>query len=239
MPDTMPMNLTQEQSLLEQSVSRLGGMCEAQLINVAKALESRDADLARTVIAEDESIDALRENIEDQAVSIIARRAPAPFVLRGLVGAMRIAGHLERIGDHSKNIGKRITAIEYDTGNASLVKSVAVMADLALLQLKTVLNSYGQKNDALALEVWRQDEKIDSLYTSIFRELLTYMMEDPRKISFCTHLLFCAKNIERIGDHCTNIAESVHYILKADKFPQDRPKGDTTSFSNVPLPGDK
>ena len=144
--------------------------------------------------------------------------------LRNLIGAMRIAGDLERIGDMSKNIGKRIVSFDEQAWLSPMTKSLGIMGDMALMQLKSVLDSYSQRDAALALKVWTRDEDIDRQYNSLFRELLTYMMEDPRTIAYGAHLLFCTKNIERIGDHRTNIAEFVAYIVSGQSIVDGRPK---------------
>jgi phosphate transport system protein len=155
--------------------------------------------------------------------------------LREIVGALRLSNDLERIGDLAKNIAKRVVALEGEFRPHQVIRGVEHMTELVLGQLKLVLDSYVRRDVAMALEVWRRDEEIDGVYNSLFRELLTYMMEDPRNITFCTHLLFCAKNIERMGDHATNIAESVHYIVEGHALADERPKGDTTSFATAPM----
>jgi phosphate transport system protein len=223
----------QEQLTLEQTMLKMGGLCEAQLTDAITALETFDRDVAARVIANDPAIDRLEHDIEHQVTDIIAKRAPVPLVLRGIMGAMRIAGDLERIGDLAKNIAKRLTTLDAVAGQPKLVKGISRMADIAIAQLKTVLDAYSQGNVELAKSVWRRDEELDNLYNSVFRELLTYMMEDPRTISYCTHLLFCAKNIERIGDHCTNIAEIVTYIVTGVELGDGRPKGDHTSETSI------
>jgi phosphate transport system protein len=149
--------------------------------------------------------------------------------LRDIVGALRVSNDLERIGDLAKNIGKRVVALNGEFRPTQVIRGVEHMTDLVLEQLKRVLDAYARRDVAMAMEVWRGDEEVDAVNNSLFRELLTYMMEDPRNITFCTHLLFCAKNIERMGDHATNIAESVHYMIQGRAIADERPKGDTTS----------
>jgi phosphate transport system protein len=151
--------------------------------------------------------------------------------LREVVGTMRLASDLERIGDLAKNIAKRVLALNGEFPPPKLIRGVGHMSDMLLGQLKQVLNAYARRDIAEAMAVWRADEEIDAVCTSVFRELLTYMMEEPRNISFCIHLLFCAKNIERMGDHATNIAETVHYIIHGKPLTDQRPKGDTTGFA--------
>jgi len=155
---------------------------------------------------------------------------------REIVSALGLANDLERIGDLAKNIAKRVIALNAEFPPPKLIRGVEHMADLVLTQLKAVLDAYAQRDLTKALAVWRGDEEIDAMTTSVFRELLTYMMEDPRNITFCIHLLFCAKNIERMGDHATNIAETVYYICEGRALTDERPKGDSTSSTTVPFP---
>jgi phosphate transport system protein len=146
--------------------------------------------------------------------------------LREIIGAIRISADLERVGDLGKNIAKRVAAAGQTRQPAKLFRGIEALAELALTQLKDVLDAYGSRAIERIAAVRDRDEEIDAKYTSLFRELLTYMMEDPRNITACTHLLFCAKNIERIGDHATNIAETVHYIVTGSQLPAERPKED-------------
>ena len=164
------------------------------------------------------------------AIHMIAKRQPLASDLREIVGALRISIDLERIGDFAKNISKRVVALSDDSYPNDLMRRVEQMANLALVQLKSVLDSYAQRDVAKAIAVWKGDEEIDAMYTSLFRELLTYMMEEPRNITFSTHLLFCAKNIERIGDHATNIAETIYFMVEGVALKEERPKSDKTSF---------
>ena len=200
------------------------------LADAGSALVGRDAALAQTVIAADGRLDLLLRNIEERAILTIARRAPLAVDLREIISAFRIAADLERIGDLAKNISKRVMAVSSGFHPQQIVTGLQHMSDMALAQLKDVLDAYAQQDVEAALDVWRRDDAIDALHNSLFRELLTYMMEDPRNITFCTHLLFCAKNIERIGDHTTNIAETVHYLVTGQNLGGERPKGDRTSM---------
>ncbi len=211
---------------LDSKILRMGGLAEQQLASALSAIAHADPEQARQAITSDAAIDAMQREIEDLAVHIIVRRQPVAVDLRNVVGAMRIAGDLERIGDMSKNIGKRIASFDENAWLSPMTKSLGIMGDMALIQLKSVLDSYSQRDAALALEVWTRDEEIDRQYNSLFRELLTYMMEDPRTIAHGAHLLFCAKNIERIGDHCTNIAEAVSYMVSGQSVVDSRPKHD-------------
>ena len=221
---------------LARMVAEMGGLSEKQIADAVDALAKRDARLAQRVVAVDPTIDTLQREIEERAILTIARRQPMAVDLREVVAALRVANDLERIGDLAKNIGKRVSALEGDFYPSKLLRGVEHMASLVLGQLKHVLDAYASRDIPGALAVWKGDEEIDSMCTSLFRELLTYMMEDPRNITFCIHLMFCAKNIERMGDHATNIAETVYYIAEGRALPDERPKGDSTSSTTVPFP---
>jgi phosphate transport system protein len=218
---------------LARMIAEMGGLAEKQVADAIDALARRDTALAQRVTAGDASIDNLQRDIEDKAVLTIARRQPMASDLRQVVGTMRLASDLERIGDLAKNIAKRVLALNGEFPPPKLIRGVEHMSDMLLGQLKQVLNAFARRDIAEAMAVWRADEEIDAVCTSVFRELLTYMMEDPRNISFCIHLLFCAKNIERMGDHATNIAETVHYIVQGKPLTDQRPKGDTTGFATM------
>ena len=215
---------------LDRMVAEMGGLAEQQIAESVAALTKRDLERARRVIAADERIDALQSEIEEKSVLTIARRQPMAVDLREVVSALRVANDLERIGDLAKNIGKRV-ALTGDFHPVKLIRGVEHMAALVLAQLKEVLDAYSAHDLDKALAVWRGDEEVDALCTSLFRELITYMMEDPRNITFCIHLMFCAKNIERMGDHATNIAETVHYLIEGRPITDQRPKGDTTTIA--------
>ncbi len=214
---------------LTQKIAQMGGFAEQSVADAVRALSKRDLELAKKVMASDVRIDALQKEVEDLAIHIIAKRQPVADDLRLVVAAMRIASDLERIGDLAKNIAKRAVAINADIPIKSVITGVDHLCTLALQQVKDAIDSYLHKQPATAQNVWGQDSGVDVLYTSIFRELLTYMMEDPRNITHCTHLLFTAKNLERIGDHATNIAETAFYMATGDVLPDARPKGDTTA----------
>ncbi|HLH97568.1 MAG TPA: phosphate signaling complex protein PhoU [Xanthobacteraceae bacterium] len=214
---------------LARLVAEMGGLAEKQIADSVDALAKRDIDRAARVVAADAGIDALQREIEEKAVLTIARRQPMAVDLREIVAALRIANDLERIGDLAKNIGKRVAAITGEFHPQKLLRGVQHMSSLVLAQLKQVLDSYAGHDLSKALAVWKGDEEVDAICTSLFRELLTYMMEDPRNITFCIHLMFCAKNIERMGDHATNIAETVYFMIEGRAISDQRPKGDTTS----------
>lgn len=211
---------------LGHKIAEMGGMTEEMLSNAIQSLVKGDIALAQQVVGADQKLDMLEREIEEKAILTIARRQPMADDLRAVVSAIRIAGDLERIGDLAKNIAKRVVAINGQFAPQKIVGGVTHIADLASDRLSRVLNAYAQRNDKVALEIWNDDDEIDDLYNSLFRELLTYMMEDPRNIGFCAHLLFSAKNIERIGDHATNIAENVHYMVTGDTFKTERNKPD-------------
>jgi len=221
---------------LSRKVAEMGGLAERQIADAVDALSRRDTTLAQRVMATDPQIDALQREIEEKSILIIARRQPMAVDLREIVGALRISNDLERIGDLAKNIGKRVVVLDGEFRPHQVIRGVEHMTDLVLGQLKQVLDAYARRDVAKAIEVWRGDEEIDAVNNSLFRELLTYMMEDPRNITFCTHLLFCAKNIERMGDHATNIAETIYYMVEGQTLPDERPKGDNTSTTHVPFP---
>jgi phosphate transport system protein len=212
---------------ISRMVAEMGGLAEKQIADSIDALAKRDAERAKRVVAADVAIDALQRDIEEKTILTIARRQPMAVDLREIVGALRVANDLERIGDLAKNIGKRVEALAGDFHPQKLMRGVEHMAAMVLGQLKEVLDSYASHDLDRALAVWNGDEEIDAMCTSLFRELLTYMMEDPRNITFCIHLLFCAKNIERMGDHATNIAETVYYMVEGRALADERPKGDT------------
>jgi phosphate transport system protein len=218
---------------LTRMVAEMGGLAEKQIADSVDALVRRDADRAQQIAAADPSIDALQHEIEDKAVLTIARRQPMAVDLREIVGALRVSNDLERIGDLAKNIAKRVMALDGEFHPTKLIRGVEHMGALVLAQLKEVLDAYAGHDLKKALAVWGGDEEIDAMCTSLFRELLTYMMEDPRNITFCIHLMFCAKNIERMGDHATNIAETVYYMIEGHAIADQRPKGDTTSFATL------
>lgn len=219
----------EELALLDKKIAQMGGLAEHILGQAFDALERRDPRLAEQVVKSDRHIDELERDIEEQVISMIARRQPLADDLRHVMAALRITGDLERIGDLAKNIAKRALAIADESHPKPLMTGLRHMVELALSQLKEVLDAYAARDAERALSVWRSDESIDSMYNSLFRELLTYMMEDPRSIGLSTHLLFGAKNIERVGDHTTNIAETIHFFVRGVMISDDRPKGDDTS----------
>jgi phosphate transport system protein len=216
----------------------MGGLAEAQLQSAIEALVRRDGDLAAQVVQSDGRIDELEHQITSLTVRMLALRQPMAQDLREVVAALKISSDIERIGDYAANVAKRAIALSH-TPPIQPANGIPRMARLAQQIIKDVLDAYIEHDADKALEVWQRDEEVDEMYTSLFRELLTYMMEDPRNISPCTHLLFIAKNIERIGDHATNVAETIHFLVLGRPIEALRPKGDNTSFSVVepPEPG--
>ena len=232
MPDHTVKSYDDDLMEIGRKIAEMGGIAETMLSNSIDALVKGDTVLAQRVIATDPRLDALEREVEEKATLTIAKRQPMAIDLRAIVSAIRIASDLERIGDLAKNVGKRVVAIDGQFAPQKIVGGVIHISDLALDRMKRVLDAYAQRDDLAAMEVWRHDEEIDNLYNSLFRELLTYMMEDPRNIGFCAHLLFCAKNIERIGDHATNIAETIHYLITGEAMSFDRPRA---SDAIIPL----
>ncbi len=229
-------SFTEQLELLATGVAQMGGLAEAQFANAIEAIAKRDTKLAEIAIGSDERVDRIQQTIEEQALKVLALRQPMAVDLRTTLAALKIANELERIGDLAKNIGKRALVLNREPP-IKLAQSLARMGRQSLAQLKSVLDAYSARNADAAKAVWRQDEEIDELYNSLFRELLTYMMEDPRTISLCTHLLFIAKNIERAGDHATNIAETVYHMVTGTYLRVDRPKADLTSTTPIHDPG--
>ncbi len=224
----------EELKFLSKRIAAMGGHAERMVEQAVAALVNADHGLAQKVIQDDLVLDEGQREIDDKAIVIIAKRQPMATDLREIVGAIRISADIERVGDLGKNVAKRVAAVDGRQPN-SLFRGLEALANLALTQLKEVLDVYASRSVETIGFVRDRDDQIDAMYTSLFRELLTYMMEDPRNITPCTHLLFCAKNIERIGDHATNIAETIYYIVTGDQMPADRPKGDKTD--KVVLPG--
>ncbi len=223
----------EELQYLVRRISEMGGVAERMVEQSVHSLVNSDLSLSQKVISDDLLVDEAERQIDEKAVLIIARRQPMASDLRDIIGSIRIAADLERIGDMAKNIAKRVIAVEGLGQPKKLVRGLEHLTELALNQLKDVLDAYSNRSPEAATIVRERDEEIDAIYTSLFRELLTYMMEDPRNITACTHLLFCAKNIERIGDHATNIAESIYYMTTGTQPDTERPKDDATASVSV------
>ncbi|AWC25545.1 MULTISPECIES: phosphate signaling complex protein PhoU [Aminobacter] len=216
----------EELQFLARKIAAMGGQAERMVDQAINALVNADHTLAQKVVQDDLLLDEAEREIDDKAILVIARRQPMATDLREIIGAIRISADLERVGDLGKNIAKRVAAVAEGRQPNSLFRGLEALAELALTQLKDVLDVYASRSVERIGIVRDRDEQIDAMYTSLFRELLTYMMEDPRNITPCTHLLFVAKNIERIGDHATNIAETIYYIVTGEQMPPERPKED-------------
>ncbi|MBP7648329.1 MAG: phosphate signaling complex protein PhoU [Phenylobacterium sp.] len=216
-----------ELNTLTAECARMGGLAEAQVGDSIEAVVKRDQALAEAIVGRDERLDVLEADIERKAIRLIALRQPMANDLRKTVAAMKIAMNLERCGDLAKNIAKRTLVLTEAEPLTPLTRSIERMGKLVLGRLKDVLDAYTASDLDRALAVWSRDDEVDEHYNSLFRELLTYMMADPRTITACAHMLFVAKNLERIGDHATNIAEIIHYeITGAETIGSARPKTD-------------
>ncbi|MGR6432130.1 phosphate signaling complex protein PhoU [Rhizobium sp. PAMB 3182] len=222
-----------ELKFLQRRISEMGGLAEQMVSESVQALVTGDLALAQKLISDDVVLDVGEREIGDAAVVTIARRQPVAADLREIMGSIRIAADLERVGDLAKNIGKRVIAVQGTGVPRKLARGLEHLSELASVQLKEVLDVYTSRSAEKAKSIRDRDEEIDAIHTSLFRELLTYMMEDPRNITTCTHLLFCAKNIERIGDHATNIAETIYYMTTGSQPEGERPKDDNTSTMGV------
>ena len=214
---------------LDAMVAQMGGLAEQGLAQAIDALLTRNPDLAEITLEKDRYIDRLERSVDEAAILTIARRQPVASDLRQVITAIRIAGDLERIGDLAKNIAKRAIAVAGEEHPKQLMSGFKHIGDAAMRQLKDVLDAYSQSNAEAALTVWARDEEIDAIYNSLYTELLQAMMEEPRRAALYAHLLFSAKNIERIGDHATNIAETVYYCAEGRALSDERPKADRTS----------
>jgi phosphate transport system protein len=214
-------------------IAEMGGLVEEQVVEAVEALKNRDLERGSRVVAADANVDLMQREIEQAAVEMIARRQPVANDLRQAVAILRIASELERIGDLAKNICKRICGLDGAYLPRQFMEGVMHISTLILGQLKDVLDSLASRDVAKAIQVWARDQDIDRLYTSLFRELLAQMVEDLGTVTSSVHLVFCMKNIERIGDHATNIAEAIYYMVQGRALWEERPKADLT----VTVPG--
>jgi phosphate transport system protein len=226
----------EELAHLDRLIAEMGGLAESQLADAVDAMRRRDADLARKVAKRDQRIDDLEREVDALTMRVLALRQPMAEDLRTVIAALKTSSDLERVGDYTRNIAKRTLALTQLRPIGSATQTIARMAALTQDMIKNVLDAYVGRDAALAQDVRLSDEEVDQLHTSLFRELLTYMMEDPRHITTCTHLLFIAKNVERIGDHVTNIAEHVHFMVCGEPPAPDRPKDDRSSITVVDQP---
>lgn len=233
MPKHTVKRYDEELNQMTDTILRMGGMVEQQLAKAITALITRDPELAATVIADDQPVDQLEHEIDQLVMRLLALRQPMAVDLRLITASLKISSDLERIGDYAANVAKRASALS----QVEPMRPVAViprMSQIVQGMIKDVLDAYLARDAETALAVWRRDEEVDETYNSLFRELLTYMMEDPRHITPCTHLLFIAKNIERMGDHATNVAETIFFLVTGKPLNEARPKGDTTPFATAP-----
>ena len=225
-----------ELDAITAELSRMGGITESEVADAVKAISRRDVALAQSVIARDAKLDALEKEIERKAIRLIAIRQPVADDLRRTVAAMKIASNLERCGDLAKNIAKRAVVIAEADPITPLTRSIQRMGQLVAGRLKDVLDAVSAREVDRAITVWQSDREVDEHYESLFRELLTYMMGDPRTIASCAHLLFVAKNLERIGDHATNIAEILHFQMTGVELTGARPKVSLTDVETERSP---
>jgi phosphate transport system protein len=222
----------EELGRLSKMIVEMGGLAESQLAAAIEAVAKRDSDLAAQVVEGDAKVDELEREADNLAVRLLALRQPMARDLREIFAALKIGSDLERICDYAANVAKRAIALA-QTPPIQPVYALPRMGALALALVRDVIDAYVERDADKALDVWRRDEELDEMYSSLFREFLTYMMEDPRNIGACTHILFMAKNIERIGDHATNIAEKLYYLVHGTALTEVRPKGDKSSLEVV------
>jgi len=231
-PEHLVKSFDNELKKLRLMLTEMGGIVEHQIALAAQAIVERDNAAATEAVAEDPKVDALERDIEQFVIRMLALRQPMAADLRMIVAALKITGDLERIGDYAANVAKRSIVLDQFAMPYSMA-GVAHMAHLVQEQLKSVIDALDTNDSAKAVDVWRSDRVVDDIYNAIFRELITYMMEDPRNITPCTHLLFIAKNLERIGDHATNTAETTYYAVEGETLPDTRPKGDSSAYAVV------
>jgi phosphate transport system protein len=230
MSDHIVKSYDRDLEALGRRIAEMGGVAEKMLAEAMDALSAFDVDLAHRVVSSDPRLDALQREIEENAILTIARRQPLAVDLRECIAAIRISGDIERVGDLAKNIAKRTLKIVSEARVPRAIVGLKSMHEIAAMQLKDALDAYALRDTERARAVWQNDSDLDALEDSVFRDLLTFMMEDPRNISFCTHLLFCSKNLERIGDHTTNISETVVYLVTGESMPTERPKTRVPDF---------
>jgi len=239
MPQDQPEHIVRsyEEQLrrLRDMVARMGGLAERQVHDATQALVRRDAELASEVVARDAALDTLEREIEAFCIRVLATRQPMAADLRFIVAAMKVSHDLERIGDYARNAAKRGIVLAQQPSIGSL-NGFQRMSVLVQENLKLAIDALANSDADAAQRVWASDEPVDTVYNGIFREMLTHMMEDPRNITAAIHLLFIAKNLERIGDHATNIAETVHYAVRGDSLPEDRPKADVSAYAVIRPP---
>jgi phosphate transport system protein len=219
--DHIVTSYNEELLALAQAIAEMGGQVELAVENGTRALLKLDRELADLTIIADQRIDDMQRAIDEMAVSMIARRQPMASDLRAIITAIHVASDLERVGDMAKQLARRSLKLESLNLQPTFYNGVKNMTALVLRQVKDALDAYGNREAAASVDVCNRDDEVDAMYTSLFRELLTYMLEDPRNITTCTHLLFCAKSLERVGDHATNIAERAYYLATGKQLTSD------------------
>jgi phosphate transport system protein len=232
LPQHIVRSYEQELRQLRDMLVEMGGLLENQLATATDAVTQGDSAAAAAAMEQDPAVDALERDIEQFVIRLLALRQPMAGDLRQIVASLKISSDLERIGDYSANVAKRTIVLNQFSLSFKL-GGLAHMARLVQQNLKLTIDAIGDSDAEKAVQVWRADQMVDDIYTAIFRELVTYMMEDPRNITPCTHLLFIAKNLERIGDHTTNIAETVHYAATGEILPEGRPKGESSAYAII------
>jgi phosphate transport system protein len=230
--DHMVKSFDSELRRLNATIARMGGIAESQLDTAIRSVIERDSADAITVIAGDANVDACEYEVEDLSVKILAQRQPVAVDLRVVLSAMRIASDLERVGDYAASIAKRALVLN-QSAPLRQAGAIAAMGRVASEMVHDVIDAYVAGDADKALAVWKRDEELDAMYSSLFRVLLTHMMEDPRHITAATHLLFVAKTIERVGDRSTNIAEMISFLVTGATPAAARPKRDVSSFENA------
>ena len=226
----------EELERLNATINEMGGLTESQFAKALTAVRDRDTQIAEEVIVDDARVDALDTAVQEQTVKLLALRQPMANDLRMVLSSIKVAAALERIADYAKNTAKRSIVMTQGTAPASAVSGIDRLGKLVRAALKDVLDAFADDDVSKAYDVWNRDEEIDQVYTGLFRELLTYMMEDPRTITACTHLMFMAKNIERAGDHVTNIAELVSFRSTGQNFAEARRKGSGELYATDTAP---
>lgn len=220
---------------LEIDLAQMAGLVESHLAEAITAFERRDISIAEKLIKADLRIDEMHQAIERKVIALLQKGPFDAAALREIMTHMKIAGDLERIGDLAKNVAKRTLVVSREPPPKPFA-GVARMGRASLQQIVDILNAFSRRDLAAARAVWGGDDELDELYNSVFREILLAMMEDPSRVNACTHLVFIAKNFERVGDHATNIAEAIHFLVTGSTMSQDRPKGDETSVTTVRAP---
>ena len=227
--DHIVKDFNEELSQLDNLLAEMGGLCEAQLSKAMEAMVKRDVDLASAVIEGDRRIDDLEKEVDSLAINLIALRQPMAADLRMIIASLKVANNLERVGDYAKNIGKRTIALSKSPVISNTANSIQRMSTMVEGMIKNALDALINRDSQRAKDVRISDQEVDQMHSSLFKELLTFMAEDPESISTCTHLLFIAKNLERVGDHMTSVAEQIVFIVEGEILDDERPKKDKTS----------